>query len=59
MRFFREPGAADLVTQLENKQAQLLMISAWTLTEMASAGAIKQRTGAIDAMTRQQAMANF
>ncbi|EQD50921.1 PilT domain-containing protein [mine drainage metagenome] len=35
------------------------MISAWTLTEMASIGGIKQRTGAIDADTRQQAIANF
>lgn len=35
------------------------MISAWTLTEMASIGVIKQRTGAIDSRTRQQALANF
>lgn len=35
------------------------MISAWTLTEMASIGGIKQRTGAIDAETRQQALSNF
>jgi hypothetical protein len=36
-----------------------LVISAWTLTEMASVGGIKQRTGAIDAATRQQALAHF
>ena len=35
------------------------MISALTLTEMASIGGIKQRTGAIDAETRQQVIANF
>jgi hypothetical protein len=35
------------------------VISAWTLTEMASVGGIKQRTGAIDAATRQQALAHF
>lgn len=35
------------------------MISAWTLTEIASIGDIKQRTGAIDAETRQQTLANF
>lgn len=57
--FFREPGAADLVTRLEQQRQARLMISAWTLTEMASIGGIKQRTGAIDASTRQQALANF
>ena len=57
--FFREPGAANLVTILESQRKAKLMISAWTLTEMASIGGIKQRTGAIDAETRQQAIANF
>lgn len=57
--FFREPGAANLVTRLESQRKEKLMISAWTLTEMASIGGIKQRTGAIDAETRQQAIANF
>ena len=57
--FFREPGAADLVARLESNRKEKLMISAWTLTEMASIGGIKQRTGAIDAETRQQAIANF
>jgi hypothetical protein len=57
--FFREPGAADLVARLEQQRKARLMISAWTLTEMASIGGIKQRTGAIDARTRQQALANF
>jgi len=57
--FFREPGAADLVARLEHQRKARLMISAWTLTEMASIGGIKQRTGAIDASSRQQALANF
>lgn len=57
--FFREPGAADLVVRLESQRKVKLIISAWTLTEMASVGGIKQRTGAIDAKTRQQALANF
>ena len=57
--FFREPGAADLVARLESNRKEKLMISAWTLTEMASIGGIKQRTGTIDAETRQQAIANF
>jgi hypothetical protein len=57
--FFREPGAANLVARLESQRKTRLMISAWTLTEMASIGGIKQRTGAIDAASRQQALANF
>ena len=57
--FFREPGAADLVARFESQRKESLMISAWTLTEMASIGGIKQRTGAIDTETRQQALANF
>ncbi len=57
--FFREPGATDLVARLESNRKEKLMISAWTLTEMASVGGIKQRTGAIDAETHQQAIANF
>ena len=41
--FFREPGARpiDLVTILENQRKAKLMISAWTLTEMASIGGIR------------------
>ncbi|QKE39908.1 MAG: type II toxin-antitoxin system VapC family toxin [Ferrovum myxofaciens] len=57
--FFRESGAVNLVARLESQRKTKLMISAWTLTEMASIGGIKQRTGAIDADTRQQAIANF
>lgn len=57
--FFREAGSADFVAWLERRRKQGLTISAWTLTEMASVGGIKQRTGAVDAGIRQQALANF
>lgn len=57
--FFREPGAARLLGRLEPLHREGLLVSAWTLTEMASVGGIKQRTGAIDAATRQQALAHF
>ncbi|MBI1907245.1 MAG: type II toxin-antitoxin system VapC family toxin [Rhodocyclales bacterium] len=57
--FFREARAADLVSRLESMRKERLMISAWTLTEMASVGGIKQRTGAIDGAMRQAALANF
>jgi uncharacterized protein len=57
--FFREANAAELLTRLEQVRHRKLMISAWTLTEMASVGGIKVRTGAIDAARRQQALANF
>lgn len=57
--FFREPGAAALVEQLESVRDDGLLISAWTLTEMASVGGIKQRTGSIDGMLRQQALSHF
>lgn len=57
--FFREAVAGDLVASLQRRRKQGLAISAWTLTEMARVGGIKQRTGAIDAGVRQQALANF
>lgn len=57
--FFREPGAVRLLDQLEPLRRDGLLVSAWTLTEMASVGDIKQRTGAIDSAMRQQAMAQF
>ena len=57
--FFREPGSATLVSALASQKPQGLAISAWSLTEMASVGGIKQRFGAIDSTTRQQAMALF
>lgn len=57
--FFREAGATDLVARLGRQRRGRLMISAWTLTEMAGIGGIKQRIGAIDPATRQQTLANF
>lgn len=56
--FFREPGAAQRVDQLEHVRDEGLLISAWALTEMASVGGIKQRTGTIDTTRRQLALAH-
>ncbi|MDX9886684.1 type II toxin-antitoxin system Phd/YefM family antitoxin [Thauera sp.] len=58
-RLVAEPGAARVLDRLEPLRREGLVISAWALTEMASVGGIKQRTGAIDAATRQQALAHF
>ena len=57
--FFRETGAEALLERLEVSAKHGLRISAWSLTELASVGAIKQRMGHIDALTRQHAMATF
>ncbi len=57
--FFREPNAGHLVARLESQRKTKLMISAWTLTEMARIGGIKQRMGVIDAETRRQTIAAF
>lgn len=57
--FFREANAAALLGWMENLRRGKLMISAWTLTEMASAGGIKQRTGCIDGVTRDHTLRNF
>jgi len=57
--FFREPNAALVFGQVKAARSHGLVISAWTLTEMASVGAIKERTGAIDHATRQQALSTF
>lgn len=57
--FFREPGALNALDRIEAVRSEGLMISAWTLTEMASVAAIKERTGAIDSGTRQFALAAF
>ena len=57
--FFREPGSAQILRVLKPQREFGLMISAWSLTEMASVGGIKERTGAIDATTRQLALAQF
>jgi predicted nucleic acid-binding protein len=57
--FFREANAGALVGWMESVREQKLMISAWTLTEMASVGGIKRRTGAVDVATGEQALVNF
>ena len=57
--FFREPGAADVSRNIASRRGEGLSVSAWVLTEMASVGGIKERTGAIDAGMRQEAMARF
>lgn len=57
--FFREPGAIQVLDRIEAARKEGLMISAWTLTEMASAAAIKERTGVIDSAARQLALAAF
>lgn len=57
--FFRETGAETVFERLEASSKAGLRISAWSLTELASVGAIKQRMGLIDAVTRQVAMATF
>ncbi len=57
--FFREPNAVAVTRQIEVARGAGLAISAWTLTEMASVGGVKERTGAIDQATRQRAMAAF
>ena len=57
--FFREPDAAKILRDLASRRESGLVISAWSLTEMASVGGIKERTGVIDAMTRQLALARF
>lgn len=57
--FFREPNAALVLSQIEAARPRGLIISAWTLTEMASVGAIKERTGVMDRATRRQTLALF
>lgn len=57
--FFREPTASALLAGLEKAGAEELSVSAWTLAEMASVGAIKERTGQIDAQERSAGLAAF
>lgn len=56
--FFREPTAPAILQRLESSGGELCT-SAWTLAEMASVGAIKERTGAIDAMERAEGLDAF
>lgn len=48
-----------MLNQIEAARTRGLIISAWTLTEMASVGALKERMGAVDRATRRQALAMF
>lgn len=57
--FFKEPAAPEILTHLESAPESTLAISAWTLTEMASVGAIKERTGQIGAQDRVASLAAF
>jgi predicted nucleic acid-binding protein len=56
--FFREPNAVELLALLEKSQDKLV-VSAWTLTEMASVGALKERTGRTSPVERAAALAAF
>jgi len=47
------------LARLESVDDCNLCISAWTLAEMASVGAIKERTGNIDAAGRMEGLAAF
>lgn len=57
--FFREPSAPEILSRLESVSGVALVISAWTLPEMASVGAIKERTGQIGAQDRAAGLAAF
>jgi predicted nucleic acid-binding protein len=57
--FFREATAAAVAAGMRRHAGEGLLISAWTLTEMASVGAIKARTGAVTPTTRGEAMEAF
>jgi predicted nucleic acid-binding protein len=57
--FFRKPTAPAILARLESVDDDDLCISAWTLAEMASVGAIKERTRSIDAVRRAEGLAAF
>jgi len=57
--FFREPSAPEILSRLESLSEDTLVISAWTLAEIASVGAIKERTGQIGAQDRAAGLAAF
>ncbi|MBS3935540.1 MAG: type II toxin-antitoxin system VapC family toxin [Sulfuritalea sp.] len=56
--FFREPNAVELLTRLETAK-DAFAVSAWTLTEMAGVGALKERTGQTSSSGRAAALAAF
>lgn len=57
--FFREPTAPAILASLETVGTTNLCVSAWSLAEMASVGAIKERTGSIDSAGRAAGLAAF
>lgn len=57
--FFREPSASAILGALETAGGEELSVSAWTLAEMASVAAIKERTGQIGAQERAAGLAAF
>lgn len=56
--FIREPKSADVLAWLESSEERLA-ISEWSITEFASAAAIKVRTGQVTAALAKQAWARF
>ena len=57
--FFREPTAPAILAHLETVDKEELCVSAWNLAEMASVGALKERTRNIDAAGRAAGLAAF
>ena len=57
--FFREPTADAVILTLRTVSRTTHVISAWTLTEMASVGAIKVRTGVASEDERADALSTF
>jgi len=57
--FFRETAASAILETLEKHRTVEFSVSAWTLGEMASVDAIKERTGQIDAKEKAAGLATF
>ena len=57
--FFKEANAVQVLGQIETVRSEGLVISAWTLAEMASVGSLKERMGVIDRTTRRAALSAF
>lgn len=57
--FFREATSGAVAAALRSHSAEGLVISGWTLTEMASVGAIKERAGTVSPAVRAEAMRAF
>ena len=56
--FFRQPGAVRIADRLKRARGPLLL-SSWTLTEMASVAAIKERSGEVDLAAKGAALSAF